>query len=128
MLSTNQIAVFFKMLYLNKEVHDDVYFWHADKHWTLHQADTINLGLCNQNAQSTQNKKFAYLWNISRKAWGDEVGFLPADKQESFLQIDSIILGVRSHVYPEYPKQQLYNIFAISQGKRERWSWFFAWR
>ena len=29
---TNQIAVFFKMLYLNKEVHDNVYFWHADKH------------------------------------------------------------------------------------------------
>ena len=28
---------------------------------------------------------------------GDEVGFLPADKQESFPQIDSIILGVRSH-------------------------------
>ena len=51
---------------------------------------------------------------------GDEVGFLPADKQESFLQIDSIILGVRSHACPEYPKQQLYNIFAISQGKRER--------
>ena len=50
---------------------------------------------------------------------GDEVDFLSADKQESFLQVDSINLGVRSWACPKYPKQQLYNIFVISQGKRE---------
>ena len=32
MLSDNQIAGFFKMWYLKKEVKDQVYFWHVDKH------------------------------------------------------------------------------------------------
>ena len=50
---------------------------------------------------------------------GDEVDFLPADKRESFLQVDSINLGVRSQAYPKYPKQQVYNICVISQGKCE---------
>ena len=31
-LLANQIVGFFKMLYLKKEVNDEVYFWHADKH------------------------------------------------------------------------------------------------
>ena len=44
---------------------------------------------------------------------------LPADKHESFLQVDSITLGVRSKSCSKYPKQQVYNIFTISQGKRE---------
>ena len=35
-------------------------------------------------------------------------------------------LGKNSQAYPKYPKQQVYNIFAISQGKHEEWSWFFA--
>ena len=32
MLSANQIAGFFKIYYFKKEVNDEVYFWHADKH------------------------------------------------------------------------------------------------
>ena len=51
MLSANQIAGFFKMQYLKKEVNDvyfKVYFWDADKHQSLLQVDTIILGLCNQ--------------------------------------------------------------------------------
>ena len=48
MLAANQIVGFFKMLYLKKEVNDVVYFWHADKHWSLLQVDTIILGLCNK--------------------------------------------------------------------------------
>ena len=32
MLSANQIAGFFKMQYLKKEVNNEVYFWHVDKH------------------------------------------------------------------------------------------------
>ena len=53
------------------------------------------------------------------KSLGYKVYFLSADKHESFLQVDSITLDVRSKAYPKYPKQQIYNIFAISQGKRE---------
>ena len=45
--------------------------------------------------------------------------FLPADKHNSFLQDDRITLGVRSQTCPKYQKQQVYNIFAISQEKRE---------
>ena len=50
---------------------------------------------------------------------GDEVDFLPEDKHESFLQADSLALGVHSQACLKYPKQQVYNIFAISQGKCE---------
>ena len=42
-----------------------------------------------------------------------------ADKQ-SFLQVDTIILGVRCQAYLKYP-----NKFAVFQGKHEGWSWFF---
>ena len=49
-----------------------------------------------------------------------EVDFLSANKHESFLQIDSITLGVHSQEFPKYSKQQAYSIFAISQGKLER--------
>ena len=71
-----------------------------------------------RHAQSTQNK-FAYL-AISPEKHGGEVYFLPADKHtKNFLQVDSITLGVYSKVCPKYPKQQVYNIFAISQGKHE---------
>ena len=57
---------------------------------------------------------------------GDEVEFLPADKHKSFLQDGSITLGVISQTGRKYQKQSVYNIFAISQGKHEEWSWFFA--
>ena len=49
----------------------------------------------------------------------DEVDFLIADKQKSFLQDDSITLSVCSQTGPKYQKQPVYNIFAISQGKHE---------
>ena len=48
---------------------------------------------------------------------GDEVDSLPVDKHKSFLQVDSITWGVRSQAGPKHPKRQVYNIFAISQGK-----------
>ena len=50
---------------------------------------------------------------------GYEVDFLPAYKHKSFLQDDSIPLGVHRQAYPKYPKQQIYKIFAVCQGKRE---------
>ena len=53
---------------------------------------------------------------------GYETDFLPADKHKHFLQNDSITLGVHGQACPKHPKQQLYNIFAISQGNRKGWS------
>ena len=46
--------------------------------------------------------------------------FWHSDKHGILLQIATIILGVRNHEGSKYPNQQIYNIFAISQGKRER--------
>ena len=56
-----------------------------------------------RHAQNTQNKKFGYLCNISRKAcgWGERGGgggeddFLPVNENESFVQVDSITMGLR---------------------------------
>ena len=56
---------------------------------------------------------------------GDEVEFLPADRHKSFLQDGSITLHIISQTGPKYQKQSVSNIFAISQGKHEGWSWFF---
>ena len=50
-----------------------------------------------------------------------EIDILPADKHNIFLQIDSITLGVHGQACPKHPRQQLYNIVAISQGKRKGW-------
>ena len=38
---------------------------------------------------------------------GDEVDSLLADKLKSFLQVDSVSLGVFSQACPNYPKQQV---------------------
>ena len=42
-----------------------------------------------------------HIFAISPKKRGDEVGSLPADKRESFLQVDSINLGVCSQACPK---------------------------
>ena len=48
---------------------------------------------------------------------GVEVEFLPADKRESFLQVDdSITLVVHCLASAKFRKQQVCNIFVISQG------------
>ena len=68
-------------------------------------------------AQSTQNK-FAYLCNISRRAWGwllNEIDFLRADKHENFLQNDSFAL-----VLPRHGQITQNNKFPIYQGKTWR--------
>ena len=49
---------------------------------------------------------------------GDEVDFLPADKHKSLPQDDSITYGVRSQTCLKYPKQQVYNIFAINMPRK----------
>ena len=66
-----------------------------------------------RHTQGTQNK-FAYLSNISRKAWEMKLIFC-LQINTSFLQVDSITLSLFSQACPKYPKQQVYNIFAISQ-------------
>ena len=48
MLVAKQIAGFFKMSYLKKEVNNEVYFWHADKHGSFLQGETIILSVCSQ--------------------------------------------------------------------------------
>ena len=48
-------------------MNDEVYFWQVDKYQSFLQVDIIIFA---RHAQSTQNKKFAYLCNISRKTWG----------------------------------------------------------
>ena len=80
-----------------------------------------------RHSQSTQNKKFAYLCKISRKALWVKLIFLPANKHKSFLWVDSITLGLCSQACPKYPKQ-VYSIFVISQGKCGGWTWSFACR
>ena len=71
------------------------------------------------HAQSTQTE-FEYLAISTENHRGVcEVDFLPADKNNNFLQVDSITLGVHSQGCPKYPKKQVYNFFAISQGKHE---------
>ena len=55
-----------------------------------------------RHAQSTHTKKFAYLCNISKNAWG--IDFLPADEHQSFQQDDSITLGVRGQACLKFPE------------------------
>ena len=57
---------------------------------------------------------FQYL----QKNVGDDVDFLLVDKRESFLQVDSVILGVRSQVCSKYRRYQVCNIFGIFPEKR----------
>ena len=51
-----------------------------------------------RHAQITQNNKLAISWQYLKKGLSDEVDFLHADKHESLLQIDSMILmGMVKH-------------------------------
>ena len=65
----------------------------------------ISLWVCDaRKAQSTQNNKFTISLQYLNENVKDEVNFLPADKRESFLQVDNITLGVRCQESPKYPK------------------------
>ena len=107
------------------EVYYEVYYFlHADEHWSLPLGDTIILGECNQECPKYP-KYVCISLQYFLKSMGDEVEFLSADKDRRFLQDDSITLGVISKAGPKCQKQSVYNIFAISQGKHEGWTWFF---
>ena len=55
----------------------------------------------------------------------DKYDFWQEDKHQSFLQAGGIVFTGHSQQYAKYPKQQVCNIFAISQKITEGWSWFF---
>ena len=76
----------------------------ADKRENFLQGDSIVLGVDSQHAQITQNDKFAISLQYIKENMNDEVGFLPADKCQRLLLIDTIILGVCGQACPNYPK------------------------
>ena len=125
-------------------MNDEVYFCKV-----IHKLILSCSACIGRHAQSTQNKKFLYLCNISRKTWKmklifcflinikvfckmivshwvciarhaqstqkislqylkenvkDEIDFLPVDKHQRFLQIDTIILDLCGQASPNYPK------------------------
>ena len=49
-----------------------------------------------RHAHSTQNKKFDISLQYLQKNMGDEVDLLAADKDENFIQVGNITLGVCS--------------------------------
>ena len=63
--------------------------------------------------------KGLHIFKYLQKSVGHDDDFLHADKHESFLQVDSITYSVRNQAYPKYSKQQVDNVFTISQGKRD---------
>ena len=80
-----------------------------------------------KHAQSTQNKKCACLYSISRKTWGMKLIFCRQINTNVFYKlIVSLWVCVARHA--QRPKEQVCNIFAISRGKCEGWSCFFASR
>ena len=55
----------------------------------------VSLWVCiARHAQSTQNNKFAISLRYLKENVKDEVDFLPTDKRERLLQINTVILGV----------------------------------
>ena len=62
------------------------------------------MGVRDQAHPNYPNNKFAiYLQNFKKNV-KDEVDFLTADKNQRFLQIDTIILGMRCQACPNYRK------------------------
>ena len=57
-----------------------------------------------RHAQITQNNKFGISLQYLKKEVSDEVGFLLADKHESFLQIDSMIFDGDGQAFLEFSK------------------------
>ena len=67
-----------------------------------------------KHSQSSQNSKFAMSLLFLKKEVGCEVDFLRVDKNQSFLQVDTVIIDPE---FSKYSKQQVCNIFTVSQKK-----------
>ena len=85
-------------------MNDEVYFWHADKHGSVLQVDTMILGVGNQACQRYPKWKFRISLQCLLKNVGNEVDFLPADKHQRVLEIDTVILGICGQACPNYSK------------------------
>ena len=112
-------------------MHDELYFWHADKHRSLLQLDTIILVVYNQ-ACPNYSKEICISLQHLQKSMGYEIDFLPVETKIFYKLIVSLWLWIDSHAQStqnnfmislQYLKQ-VHDIFAISQGKRKGWSWF----
>ena len=75
MLLANQIAVFFNIQYLKKQVNDKAYFWHADKHESSLQADTIIFRVHSQACTNYPKYEVCISLQDLQKNVGDEVNF-----------------------------------------------------
>ena len=72
---------------------DEVDFLPADKQ--VFRKLIVSLWVClARHAQSTQNNMFTISLQHLKENMKHEVGFLPADKRQRFLQNDTVILGV----------------------------------
>ena len=67
-----------------------------------------------RHAQITQSNKFSISLKYLKKEVIDEVDFLHADKDENYLQIDTMIFDGDGHAFPKFPKLQVCNVFTIS--------------
>ena len=79
---------------------DEVDFFPADNHENY--KFVVSLWLC--VARHAKNDKFIISWQYLKENVKVEVDFLPVDKRQRFLQIDSIILGVCGQACLNYLK------------------------
>ena len=70
------------------------------------------------HVQMTQNNKFAISLQYLKEELSGEVGFLHAEKHESFLQIDNMIFDRDDQALPKFSRKQVCNVFTISQKKK----------
>ena len=61
-----------------------------------------------------RNKKFDIYLQYFKKEVCEEVDFLYTDKNESFLQLDTMIFDDDGQTFPRFPKQQVSNVFRIT--------------
>ena len=77
----------------------------AEKHQRFLQIDTIILCACvARHAQITQNNKFSISLQYLKKEVSDEVDILHVGKNESYLQIDTVIFDGFGQAFPKFPK------------------------
>ena len=70
-----------------------------------------------KHAQVTQSRNFAISLPCLKNEVSDEGNFLHADEDESFLQIDTKIFDGDGRAFLNFPKQQVCNVFTISQNR-----------
>ena len=64
--------------------------------------------------KNTQNSRFTKSFQYLKEHMKDVLDFLPTDKRQRFLQSDTIILDVCDQAYPNYLKQKICYLSAIS--------------